>query len=87
MATKVPHPTRDAHLLTLLGQLGATTRYKGTDHPDVAEIRQQLKAAKAQEYLRSLIADAPPLTPRQIQDLRALLAPRNVGSIGGSDVA
>lgn len=48
------------------------------NHPDVdvpGELYRDLRAARAEDYIRELIAAAPPLTDHQRRALRALLAP------------
>lgn len=57
------------------GKLAAVTRHHGPDHPAVTEARRDLRAARAEEYIRKLVDEAPPLTAEQRAALAALLAP------------
>jgi hypothetical protein len=40
---------------------------------EIEEARRELKAIKAEEYIREVVESAPPLTLEQIERLRALL--------------
>lgn len=62
------HPTvRAAH-----ARVGGLVK----NHADATEIdaaRRDLKAIKAEEYIREVVDQAPPLTAEQVERLRALL--------------
>lgn len=45
------------------------------DAPALADARRDLRAARAEEYIRKLVDATPPLTPEQTARLSALLAP------------
>jgi hypothetical protein len=48
--------------------------------PAVVKARRTYKAVSAEEYIRRIVAEAPPLTPRQRADLAALLLTDSNGS-------
>jgi hypothetical protein len=58
---------------SLRARLAATERH----HPDAdtAELRRDLRAARAEDYIRRLIESAPPLTAAQRDQLATLLRP------------
>ncbi len=72
MAAKDPTSRR------LSSRIAATTRH----HPnaDTTELRRDLRAARAEDYIRRIVDQAPPLTPEQRDRLALLLR-------GGSNAA
>jgi hypothetical protein len=48
-------------------------RHQGPDHPDVFKVRQKLKHARAEEYIRKLLTEPPAFTPQQRYHLSQLL--------------
>ena len=54
------------------GHIGRAVRSRNTRAE--AEARQVLRAAKIKAAIEKNLADAPPLTPAQIDELRTLLA-------------
>ncbi len=56
----------------------ATTIRRNPD-ADVTELRRQLKAERAAEYIEKVLADWPPLTDQQRTALAELLKPVRVG--------
>ena len=50
-------------------------RHHGADDPATVEARRELKAVSAEEYIKQLVDDAPPLTPEQRDRLATLLRP------------
>ncbi|WP_415855634.1 hypothetical protein [Sinomonas sp. G460-2] len=50
----------------------AYSRGKG-DTPEIQELRRDLRAIKLEEYVRKIVAEAPPLTPEQAARISALL--------------
>lgn len=56
-------------------RLSALTRHRSADDPDVADARRDLRAARAEDYIRKLVDEAPPLTAEQRARLATLLAP------------
>jgi hypothetical protein len=52
-------------------QLAATTRHH--PHADTTDLRRDLRAARAEDYIRKLVSSAPPLTDEQKARLGALL--------------
>lgn len=51
----------------------ALRRYRPVDDPAVLDARRDLKAARAEEYIRRLVDDAPPLSAEQRDRLALLL--------------
>jgi hypothetical protein len=56
-------------------RIAAKRRHHGPD-ADVADDIRNMRAARAEDYIRSLVASAPPLTPDQTARLRLLLTTR-----------
>jgi hypothetical protein len=56
-------------------RLNALSRYRAPDDPDVAAARRDLRAARAEEYIRKIVDAAPPLTAEQRARLAAILRP------------
>lgn len=56
---------------SLAGKLGSTMRH----HPDadVSDIRRELAAARIQDRIEEVLADAPPLTAAQIDRLTVIM--------------
>jgi hypothetical protein len=48
------------------------------DHPDLIGARRDLRAARAEDYIRQLVDAAPPLTDEQLRRLSLLLRPLGV---------
>lgn len=59
--------------LQLRGRVAALTRSRSHDDPELVESRQLLAAAKLEQYIAQVVADAPPLTPAQRDRLSLLL--------------
>lgn len=55
-------------------RLAAEVRRNGPDSPRLDELRRELKAARAEDYVRRLVDGWPPLTPRQLAGLSSVLA-------------
>lgn len=56
--------------LAIRGQLGAASRH----HPEKADsLRRDLKASRAEDYIKRLVDSAPPLTDEQRARLALLL--------------
>jgi hypothetical protein len=68
-----PMPTTWTHERARVARLSQT---RTPDHPDLAEARQRLRLARAEDYIRKLVATAPPLTDEQRRRLSLLLHPR-----------
>lgn len=77
-----------AHLSTATahyrGKVAALTRCisageRQPDCPEMAEARRGLKEAKATDYIRKLLDEAPPLTDEQRTRLAELLKPVRIG--------
>ncbi len=57
------------------GRHNALLRYRPADDPEVIEARRALKAARAADYVRELVENAPPLSLEQRARLAVLLLP------------
>ena len=55
----------------LTGKIGALSRHRGPDDPEVIDLRVEL----AQEHIRAVIDALPPLTDEHRRKLAALLVP------------
>ncbi len=51
----------------------ALRRHRVADDPAVVESRQKLKALQAEDYIRRIVDEAPPLSPDQRNALAAIL--------------
>ena len=56
-------------------RIAAVERWHGPDDPRLPELRRDLRAAEAEDYIARLVAAAPPLTDKQRAHLAALLRP------------
>ena len=60
--------TREREVLA--GRLGTAKRW---GHADAEELRRDLAGVLIAEYVEKMVADAPPLTPEQIDRISAIL--------------
>lgn len=56
-------------------RIGALSRSRAADDPDLIEARRDLHAARLAEHIKRVVDSAPPLTPEQRDRLSALLRP------------
>lgn len=56
-------------------RLAGLTKNRPAGDPDIDDARRDLKATRAEEYIRRLVDEAPPLTPDQRNRLAAILRP------------
>lgn len=56
-------------------RVASLTRSRNTDDPDLVTARQRLKAARVEDYIARVVAEAPLLTPEQRDRIAALLRP------------
>lgn len=59
-------------------QVAALSRSRAADDPDLLEAKQELRITRAEDYIRSIVAAAPPLTDEQKARLAVLL---NAGQV------
>ena len=59
-------------------RVAALSRSRTPDDPDLAAARRDLRAARAEDYIRSVVDAAPPLTDEQVRRLSVLLNPQAV---------
>ena len=55
-------------------RVASLTRSRPADDPELIAARESLKASRVDEYIRKVVADAPPLTPEQRDRLSVLLS-------------
>jgi hypothetical protein len=55
------------------GRVASLTRSRNPDDPDLLAAKRDLRAARAEDYIRELAAAAPPLTAEQRDRLALLL--------------
>lgn len=55
------------------GRVGALSRSRQPNDPELIAARRNLKALKLEEHIRRVIAEAPPLTDEQRQRIAGLL--------------
>ncbi len=58
---------------TKRARLNALQRHRSPGDPEVEAARRELREARATEYIKRLVDDAPPLTPEQRDRLALLL--------------
>lgn len=56
-------------------RIGALSRSRTADDPDLVNARRDLKAARLAAYIKKVVDDAPPLTDEQRDRLAVLLRP------------
>jgi hypothetical protein len=70
------------------GRLAVANRDHGTDHPRTREAREAFKSEQYLARVQAAVASAPPLTPEQREQLRAILTTAPVvpelAEIGGA---
>lgn len=54
-------------------KVAALKRHRAPDDPDVLDAERDLTVARAEDYIRAVVASAPPLRPDDVERLRALL--------------
>jgi hypothetical protein len=74
-ASPVPAKQHQESWQSARARLAIYTRHHGPNDPLVPDLQRDLRAARAEEYLAKVIAQAPPLTPEQAERLRQLLPP------------
>lgn len=55
------------------GKVGALSRSRTSNDPDLLDARQNLKAARLEEYVARTVSEAPTLTPEQADRIAGLL--------------
>lgn len=56
-------------------RIGALSRRRLANDPDLARARLDLRAAKLEDYVSRVVAEAPPLTAEQLDRVAVLLRP------------
>jgi hypothetical protein len=54
-------------------RVASLSRSRSADDPDLVDARQALKAARVEDYIARVVAEAPPLSPEQRDRIAALL--------------
>ncbi len=57
------------------GRVAALSRSRPVDDPDLINARRALRAERLADRIEQVVAEAPPLTPEQLDRLAALLRP------------
>ena len=57
--------------------VAATVRHRPNDHEALDEARRALRAARAEDYIKKLVSEAPPLSDAQRDRLALLLRGRD----------
>lgn len=60
-------------------RVASLSRSRGPDDPDLISARRDLRAARLEDYIKRVVAEAPPLTPEQLELLAGLLKPPSAG--------
>lgn len=56
-------------------QVAALSRSRSQRDPELIDARRNLKAARLEDYVSRVVAEAPPLTPAQLDRVAGLLRP------------
>ena len=56
-------------------RVASLSRSRSSDDPDLIAARQNLRAARLEDYIRRTVDQAPPLTAEQRERIAALLRP------------
>jgi len=56
-------------------RVASLTRSRKPDDPDLIAARQRLKAARLEEYVARVVAEAPPLAPADAERIASMLRP------------
>jgi hypothetical protein len=56
-------------------RVAALPRSRTADDPELIDARRDLAAAKLAAYVKRVVAEAPPLTPAQVDELTLLFRP------------
>lgn len=54
-------------------RIASLTRSRAADDPELLTARRDLRAERLAEHIERTVAEAPPLTPEQLDQLKALL--------------
>lgn len=73
---------REAFLMSWTAErarVASLTRSRAADDPDLIEARRRLRAARLEQHVQKVLAEAPPLTPEQRDRIARLLTPAGGG--------
>lgn len=56
-------------------RVASLSRSREKHDPELQEARQRLRAARLEDHVRKVVAEAPPLTPEQLDRVAVLLRP------------
>jgi hypothetical protein len=59
-------------------QVASLSRSREADDPDLLKAKQELRISRAEDYIRKIVAEAPPLTAEQKARLSILLSAEKV---------
>lgn len=66
-------PSSVSAVQSLRGRVARLSRDHAPDSPEITSTRAELAAAKLEQYIERVVAEAPPLTPAQRDRLALLL--------------
>jgi len=74
---------------TYRGRVAALSRSRAADDPELLDARAELRAARLEEYVERVLAEAPPLTPERRRAIAGLLTSGSGATpeAGGPDAA
>lgn len=61
-------------------RVAALSRSREPNDPDLINARRDLRAARLQDYVQKVVAEAPPLTAEQADRIAAILRPAGGGA-------
>ena len=62
-------------------RVASLTRSRNNDDPELVSARQRLKAARVEDYIARVVAEAPALTNEQRDRIASLLSPAGGGAL------
>jgi hypothetical protein len=70
-------PARTSTHRSVVSRVAALSRSRSIDDPELTEARRELSAARLEDYIARVVAEAPPLTNAQQERLALLLRGSN----------
>jgi hypothetical protein len=64
-----------SHKFHQRARVGALSRSRADDDPELVDAKRALAAANIAEYIEKIVSQAPPFTREQVDNLRVLLEP------------
>lgn len=76
----MPNRTPPAPVASARGRVASLSRSRSVDDPALVDARRELRAARLEEHIRRVVAEAPPFTPEQRARLAILLRPSPIAT-------